>query len=341
MTNSDLFKVIIKREPIFHIVFWLRVLLFPYLKYIGKEGGYPNSLGHELNGLFFYILSSYFIYFGILQKQIQPKIPLIIIVFLLCAYGHEFFDSFFHPDSFRNYTWKQILTHLIAYGTFSMVFYAIHIGKTAYLRQLELVQLYEENQMANIAALKAQVTPHFLFNTLNSIYRKAMNTDQETANLILQLSDNMRYFLKQGQAEKVELAEEMEHINNYIQLQKQRWKNKLQVHFTQISTTENTLLVTPLLFIPFIENAFKYASELRGEGHTINITFSYQEGILDFICTNPFTEAANKAVLQNIESSKIGIHNTQRRLALTYPQKHELNIYSNNGIYMVNLKLIL
>ncbi len=326
-------------EPYFHLLFWAVVLLFPYIKYLGKEGGYPNSIFHELNALFFHMALSYFVYFFVLRTQIRWRVLIMAAVAIMLAYVHEYFDSFFHDEAFRNFTWKQILSHLITYASFGVVFYALHISKEVYRKQQQLLLLYEEKQMANIAALKAQVTPHFLFNTLNSIYQKVLKSDAESAGLILRLSDNVRYFLGEGQDEKIALEREIEHIENYIQLQKERWKKKVQVSFS-LEGTYDGVEVVPLLFIPFVENAFKYASRLRGNGHFINICFSCENGKLTFSCANPYSR--NRASgLEDKYKSGIGVQNVRKRLQLAYPDTHELKITDDDQAFMVNLILIL
>ena len=337
MRHQNSFNKLVRYEPYLHILFWVMVLISPYIKYLGKEGGYPNSIFHELNALFFHIAFSYFIYFLILRNRIKWQMVTIVVVALLLAYLHEFFDSFFHDETFQNYSWKQLVSHLISYATFGIVFYALHISKDAYHKQSELLILHQENQVANMSALKAQVTPHFLFNTLNTIYKKVLSTDKESADLLLMLSDNVRYFLKEGQKDKVGITEEINHIKNYIQLQSQRWKNKLDVHFSQEGIYEQ-LEVAPLFFIPFVENAFKYASQLRGGGHIIEVRFLVENKELTFTCTNPYPNKA-QSMIEKGDNSGIGIPNVRKRLQLIYPNKHALEVSTKDQKFTVNLTL--
>ncbi|MEM1119463.1 MAG: histidine kinase, partial [Bacteroidota bacterium] len=321
-------------------LFWLLVLFYPYLKYMRKEGGFPNSLAHELNSLVFHMLAAYAVYYALYQGMTWRKIGLVGSLFVACAYGFEYFDSFFHDENFQHYTWKQIISHILSYATFGLVFFAIFISKTAYTQQRELLTLHEENQVANLTALKAQVTPHFLFNTLNTIYYQAQQKDEKTANLILKLADSTRYFLKEGQKNQVNLSEEMTHLKDYITLQKERWQQKMQIVFVPPSEVEE-VQISPLLFIPFIENAFKYTSQLRGDGHLIEIVFTFENGQLTFNCSNPFTLSDASKNWISSHSNGIGIANVKKRLALMYPTNHSLDISTTNGIYNVTLTLTL
>ncbi|MEO1517689.1 MAG: histidine kinase [Bacteroidota bacterium] len=327
---------IVKYEPLLHVLFWAMVLLSPYVKYLGKEGGYPNTLLHELNALSFHIAFSYFIYFFILRTAIRGKSLLIIVVATALACAHEFFDSFFHGPDFQHYTWKRLVSHLISYTTFGVVFYALHISKQAYQKQRELLLLHEEHQVANLALLKAQVTPHFLFNTLNTIYRKVLEKDKESAHLLLMLSDNIRYFLKEGQKEQVSLREEINQIESFIKLQNRRWKDKIVVRFLKEGINDQ-VRVAPLLFIPFVENAFKYTSQLRGQGHKIEIAFLMDRTHLTFSCLNPFYEG-DVSLEENNKSTGIGIQNVRRRLQLIYPD-HYLETEEFKGEFIVTVKI--
>lgn len=205
-------------------------------------------------------------------------------------------------------------------------------------RQLD--QVSEEKKQAELLALKAQVTPHFLFNTLNGLYADALKHDDELTDSILQLSTNTRYFLKEGQQASVSIKEELDHIENYIQLQEKRLRNKVKVDF-QKNISDVALHISPLLLIPIIENAFKYTSMLRGNGHSILIDVSERHKELVLNCTNPFNQNAISASDTEWENSGIGLSNVKKRLSLLYTDRYHFEANAEEDRFSVCLKIVL
>ncbi|WP_234645017.1 sensor histidine kinase [Dyadobacter sp. CY356] len=204
---------------------------------------------------------------------------------------------------------------------------SILIQATNRLRKVENDQL-----QAELRQLKAQIQPHFLFNTLNSIYALAIRGDERTADTIVQLSNFLRYIIKDANQEHVSLTTEINYINNYIGLQKARLRDAVQVDY-RVDGDTNGFQIAPLILFSFIENAFKYGVNPE-EDSPIDIHIKINEDGLDFVVSN------NKVEINHLEASTgIGLSNTKERLRLIYPAAHELTIDDTGKKFLVVLNL--
>ncbi|GAB3919089.1 sensor histidine kinase [Mucilaginibacter boryungensis] len=199
----------------------------------------------------------------------------------------------------------------------------------------ERVQRDLENQRltAELAFLKSQINPHFLFNSLNSIYSLAYQKSETTPEAILKLSEIMRYMLYECNDNKVDLAKELTYLQNYIDLQKIRFGKKAYVDFEVNGQVTNQRIV-PLLLIAFIENAFKHGVA-NDPKHPIKLIINLDDGHLSFYMEN------RKHVHNRDSSGGIGLSNVKRRLDLLYPNAYKLEIHDDADIYTCELSLIL
>jgi len=184
--------------------------------------------------------------------------------------------------------------------------------------------------------LKSQVNPHFLFNTLNNLFSMAQKKgNDDLADGISKLSGMMRYMIYESNEEKVPLKKEIEYLEDCIQLNKLRYADKeAMIKFDYPSQTDG-IFVAPMLFIPFVENAFKHGVVI-GQSSNIDILLSVNGNELTFTCTNADHSHVQK---MNGESSGVGLDNVKRRLALLYPGKHQLQITKADNQYQVELKI--
>jgi len=181
--------------------------------------------------------------------------------------------------------------------------------------------------------LKEQVNPHFLFNSLNSIYALARQQSPETPDLVMQLSELMRYQLESSKKDSVLLREELEFIENYLLLEEKRLSNRCTVEFL-IKGDLLDLRIAPMLLIPFIENAVKHGAQSTNEQSTIDISVSIKNTSLHFCVDNskpPMVSASKRKGL--------GLENVKRRLNLLYPKSHKLEIDDKKKVYRVNLSI--
>lgn len=197
------------------------------------------------------------------------------------------------------------------------------------LRQVENDQL-----QAELRQLKAQIQPHFLFNTLNSIYALAIRNDPRTADTIVKLSEFMRYIIRDAHRDNVSLTKEINYIANYIDLQKARLRDAVLVDYS-LEGEVNTLQIAPLLLFSFIENAFKYGVSPDEESRIV-IQLRIQTTGLSLYVAN------NKVQVSSLEKSTgVGLQNARERLRLLYPDAHQLTIDDRSTDFRVYLTLTL
>jgi two-component system LytT family sensor kinase len=192
----------------------------------------------------------------------------------------------------------------------------------------------KEKLRTELSLLKSQVNPHFLFNTLNNIYAMAITQSENTADAVMKLAQIMRYILQDAEIELVPVQKDIEFIQHYIELQQFRLSDKVDIAFT-ITGNPSTLRIAPLLLIPFVENAFKYGVSARQKTR-IAMDIRIEGNIVTLWVQN--SKPANAAAISK-DNTGIGINNTKRRLALLYPDKHELQIIDQPDQYTVTLKI--
>ncbi len=199
----------------------------------------------------------------------------------------------------------------------------------------KVARIEQQKLEAELKTLKSQLNPHFLFNSLNNIYSLALIKSDKVPDLILQLSDLMRHIIYESKENYISLEKEIEFVNNFITLQKIRVPEHVKIIY-QITGTVPSSKIAPLLFEPFIDNAFKHG--LPGTGNDfISIKFDFNEPeILKFHIENNYEETGN----WNKKNSGIGINNVNQRLKLLYkPNEYELITKKENQHFLVKLQL--
>jgi sensor histidine kinase YesM len=210
---------------------------------------------------------------------------------------------------------------------------AIKLMKHWYVQGQKNLELQKENVEAQLQILKAQVHPHFLFNTLNNIYSFTQNTSSEASKMVMGLSDLLRYMLYEGSKPMVSLDKELNMINEYIELEKTRYGNELDLHLN-FPANAKEFLIAPLLLLPFVENCFKHGISNVLENPWLNLDVSMEGSQMTVKLINSKPSGKNLH-----RKSGIGLQNARRRLELLYPNKHELAINEEEDVFIVHLKL--
>ncbi|HEV8158952.1 MAG TPA: histidine kinase [Pyrinomonadaceae bacterium] len=194
-------------------------------------------------------------------------------------------------------------------------------------------ELAQKSFEMELALIKSQINPHFLFNTINNI-DVLINKDAGKASEYLnKLSDILRYMVYETKTEKISLAKELNYIEKYLELQKIRTSNPNYVNF-EVTGNANNLTIAPIILFPFIENAFKH-TENKKNSNSINIKVLIEKTKLVFECENSYQN--NLQIQQHYGG--LGNELIQKRLMLLYPDSHLLEIADNNGIYKLKLSL--
>ena len=218
-------------------------------------------------------------------------------------------------------------------GAASLAF-SLKLFKDFYLKNIRIQQLQKENVVAQMQILKAQVHPHFLFNTLNNIFYQIQTESPKGSKMIKGLSDILRYILYEGQKPLVPLKQELLMISEYINLEKIRYDNKLDVHVLMPDKTDD-VYIAPLLLLPFVENCFKHGASNMLQNPWINLTVEVKDATLVMKLMN------GKAPVKENEQKQpgIGISNVQQRLELLYNKKYDLKIREDEDVFVVDLRV--
>jgi sensor histidine kinase YesM len=210
----------------------------------------------------------------------------------------------------------------------------LKFGKHWYHHQHRSLQLQKENTEAQLQLLTAQVHPHFLFNTLNNIFSKTQTESPGGSKMIMSLSDMLRYILYEGQKPLVPLKQELTMITEYINLEKIRYGNKLDVHMLTPGKVDD-IYITPLLLLPFVENCFKHGASNMLQNPWINLTVEIKDTTLMMKLMN------GKVPLNENEKNNpgIGINNVRKRLELLYKNNYDLHIREDEEVFVVDLKV--
>jgi len=187
---------------------------------------------------------------------------------------------------------------------------------------------------AELDSLKAQVNPHFLFNSLNNIYSHSLLESPKTPELILKLSGLLNHIIYECQDEEVPLEKEMEFLSNYIALEKVRIDDSIQVDL-KMDVTDPSMMITPLLFVPLVENAFKHGVNISSGTPFIHVELTQSESCLKFSCTNLRDHFENDPT----RNGGIGLENVRKRLELIYPEAHKFEIKEDEQQFYVELTI--
>ncbi len=339
-------KILIKAG--FHLLFWATsfyVLLYNY-----ASSSEFTRIDYIYTGIFllapvfavyinFYLLFPRFFQKG---KYVQ-YLALLAILILLSMGIHYFSFNVLADLLFKNYyiisyfdAWQIARTLIIFLGITTLA----HLSQSwfeLYESRARLQEVEKEKALYQLESLRAQINPHFLFNSLNSIYSLALKKSQQTPGVILLLSDVLRYVIYESNAECVELEKELEFIRNYIELQKLRTNISEVVSYRETGDSGN-IRVAPLIFIVFIENAFKHGLKGDTANQFINIIFNISRERIEFISENNIGRGSH---VKKEEYNGLGLENVKKRLDLMYPGKHELGISAEKGKYAVQLIIYL
>lgn len=218
--------------------------------------------------------------------------------------------------------------------TVSGFFVAIKLVKEWYLNTLEKEKLEKGKLRAELELLKSQLHPHFMFNTLNSIYSMALHNSAQTAGAIHKLSNLMRYMITECNTPAISLEQEIQMIKTYIELEQGRLGNRLD-HSMNVSGQLSGHTIAPLLLLPFVENSFKHGAFAVEDQAWISLDIALKNDQFVFKLINGKNSGSNPP------SSGIGLVNVKKRLSLLYPQAHDLRISEDEETYVVTLTLSL
>lgn len=232
----------------------------------------------------------------------------------------KIFPSLYYISYFK--IWELVLIF--------KVYLVISILVFLLMKYIEMLIEKREAARHELLALKAQINPHFLFNNLNTIYSMASQKDERTADVVLKLSDFLRYVLYDTSCETISLEKEVEIIQTYIGLQKERLNPEAtQIEFTAEGDFGQSE-IAPLLMLPLAENCFKHGTGMNSSAIRISIQFDGKQLIF---------KTENKIAPREAENGGIGLKNLEKRLSLIYPERHSLEYSKDEGMFRLEMKI--
>jgi LytS/YehU family sensor histidine kinase len=234
-----------------------------------------------------------------------------------------------------NFNWRM---HILFTTFIYLFFVAASIAYQTTRDRMKADKLSQEKENENLktelSLLRSQVSPHFMFNVLNNMVALARKQSDLLEPSLIKLSSLMRYMLYDSDGEKVSLEKEIEYLQSYIDLQKQRFGKNVQVN-TSFHDIDSSYEIEPMLLIPFVENAFKHGTGMIQHAR-IDIELQAKNGTLDFTLKNRYS-AQTEEIKDN--TSGIGLANVSRRLNLLYGQRHQLQIETKDEWFLIHLHL--
>lgn len=228
---------------------------------------------------------------------------------------------------------ERSLTFTVVYNLFyALMGTAFFLSWSYFVEKRNSLVLMSLKKEMELKQLKSQLNPHFLFNSLNNIYSYNLENSKHGNDLILKLSNLMRFMVETSDKDAIPLSDEVEFIENYIMFERERLGHRCEIVLDK-RIDGLTLMIPPLMMFPFIENAFKHGTATLKKSR-IEISLSIHERILELRVKNPIQH--NGAI-----STKTGLSNIQKRLELLFPQRHSLTVKNDSETFMISLNITL
>ncbi len=328
-----------------HIFIWL-FALFANLPYSGLSHDFtPRQIASEVIG-FLYLMVVFYLFYLIMVPYFLNKKRLdlffglsFLTVLIMPFFGYTFllfskalFDGTFH-HFYRDYTLKMHMSGYFPVLTAAVFgsFFGVIINWFKTMNQK--AELDKEKLAIELELIKSKLNPHFLFNTLNNIDSLIVQNPEEASSALIRLSEIMRYLTYETASDAVGLDKEIEYMNNFIGLHRIRIKTPEDIRFE--TNGDNNVMIAPALFVPLLENAFKFAS-YRNSKPCVDIRLTSGKGVIVFEISNYHERKCSEAKACNSGS---GIKNLKKRLELTYPENYELIIKPGELYHQVKLTI--
>ena len=350
MTKNKIYTFF-NKPPFKHVLFW--VVVFVYYLSISWPYEKNKTLLTEavLFDLVFQIIIAYFILKFLIPKLLNKNKKIVfffyvILVTYIAYVSYSAFRCFYLAEVFKEeYAYRpplifteritDIYTFLVSLPSYISPALVLVIFNY-YKQQKETASLLEQKKTNELDALKNQLNPHFLFNTLNNLYALALKKSDKTPDVIAKLSEILDYILYRCNSNFVPLKNEISLLHNYIALEKIRYGKRVDVSFNE--QIESDVQIAPLLLLTFLENAFKHGVSQEINTAKIDVNIIGDSNFIEFNIQNTKpTNSENKDVTNR---DSIGLQNIKKQLNLLYPNKYTLDINDNNNIYSVILKIM-
>lgn len=327
----------------YHLHHWLGWGLLFFGWHFFRYQDYPAGKGWTITfikvadlALMVYLTNSLLIPRLLYRKRYLLFVLLFVAIVFSFSIGKMYLEaavlntSFDIWDRFKVRVYDNVIPHFLLVSTGA----AIKLLADYARAQRHLGELAKEKAETELNFLKSQINPHFLFNSLNTIYFLIDKQNTEARTTLLQMADLLRYQLYECNSNTIEIEKEVNYLQDYVRLQELRKDNQYEVGI-EVGEQVKGFRITPLLLIPFVENAFKHISHYSHEKNFIRVQLQRQNGTLTFIVENSKDDQQRSTEPRG----GIGLTNVKRRLELLYPGKHNLQIQNNEHTFKIELNL--
>lgn len=339
----DFLKRLLRQRLLMHVLFWLAVTVFCFFVFrmdrsVGRT--LRTNLGF-LPGHMIFVYSLNYILFPryVLKGKLVQSFFGLLVILAVALFYMRFTDVYITHYSGARRMWGRYNYPRVAYSLFAIGWIAVTIRlvKKWYIEQEVQHRLEREKLTVELQLLKSQLHPHFLFNTLNSLYSMTLERSKDAPEAVLQLSSLLRYILYECNGPLVPLSREIQSLKDYIELEKMRFGHRLDISLNFTGNIANRS-IAPLLFLPFVENSIKHGISESLDTSWISLNLHVEEQHLYFKLINS-REPAGPVEEKTRGAGGLGLINVQRRLALLYPGRHTLLLVPEEDTYMVSLTL--
>lgn len=335
------------RRILEHALFWTLYWLVNSLTIALYDLEFAVVLPYKMGHMPLTILATYVFVYRILPLYFERKWGWLILFTLILftvvpllkrlLAGYVLFPMFYANSdwSFTFFNWYRIAGHLVELGTTTGLVAGLKFYRDLHRSKEKVEALSAEKRLAELSFLRAQIHPHFLFNTLNSIYYEVLKKSDNAPDLIIRLSGILRFILYECRDPFIPVFKEIKLIEDYIVLQKSRYGDRLTLDFKVQGETDRQ--VPPLICFSLIENAFKHGASENKENSLIEMFLEIGEDKLNLEVRNPIAEAAQPDVLG--ASKGIGLENITKQLSLIFEDRYTLTSTRQDGIFISRLTL--
>ncbi len=336
------------KVALLHVSFWFVYLSFNLYQAVmfqrGRGYDWERMLASTSMQLVFTVLIAYLNYFFTWPRFLKSKnfwryllefsVPFIVLLAARIYLQRYLVDGYTHQ---REYFYSTVyIVQVFAITLFIVLFVGmLRFAVEWFELEAQRKEIENEKLTSELNFLKAQINPHFLFNTLNNLYYLAYTKSDNTTEVISKLSQMMRYMIYDSNHAKVLLSKEIEYMQNYISLERLRLNNQNPIDFEIKGNVENKW-IAPLIFITFLENAFKHGVSNNNPKAWVKVSIQLEQNQCIYSVENSKPEKSDVH-----EKSGIGLQNVQRRLELSYPGQFKLTTEDKNNVYFVQLTLTL
>ncbi len=332
------------RRAVYHVLFWL-ILLILLILIEDVKRGFLFTLGNELINVAFLAALVYFNLLYLIPNYLSKNKFLTyagLLVLATIIITPLKMLAFYFKFSAYPALQEQVIANQFSYFIANFVMAAAStVVKiiTDWLRTAREKQELETRTMqTELRFLKSQINPHFLFNTLNSLYALTLKKSDKAPEIVIKLSEMMRYMLYECNEKRVALSNEIHYIRNYLDLEKLRHGDKVDIRF-EVEGYVSDQMIAPLMFIPFIENSFKHGLTNQISKGFVHLHLLVEGREVHFCIENSKPDALPHQEHYQRRSGGIGLVNVRRRLDILYPSRYKLSVSDNPKSYIVNLHI--